>query len=211
VNKSVIGHENEPYEETPISAYELPDASDLHRDIPTKGIYVIPYDRPDTILVQTLETYSGDEVIKRCQTDWDGSPIPLGKRQASIRRIYHTALTGALPVIAAGEYLLLDKTKKEIRINNASGHYMPSNNTLEYAACLFTKKGYTVTVKKHTTSRNENMDFFKESKPLSYWMETPRENWYKVAAAAVKGGKRKTRKGKTSKQKTRRAMRRKNI
>ena len=213
VNKSILGHENESYNEKPIPIYEFPDASDLDKSyyIPSKGIYVIPYDRPETIIVGRLNPYYADEVVKRCQMQKNGSILPVELRRASINRIYHTYLTGALPVIAAGEYTMINN--KEIVINNSSGHYVPSNNTLVYAECLFQKKGYHVTVKKVSSKENKNVLFFQNSKPLDYWTK---EEWHStvepkaLGAGAIEGGKRKIKKQRTKKNKTRR-MRGKNI
>lgn len=215
VNKSIIGHENESYNEKPIPIYEFPDAFDIDKSyyIPSKGIYVIPYDRPETIIVGHLNPRFEDEVVKRCQMQKNGSILPVELRRPSINRIYHTYLTGALPVIAAGEYTIINK---EIVINNSSGHYVPSNNTLEYAECLFKKKGYSVTVKKVSSKENKNVLFFQNSKPLDYWMEKPKEEWYStvepkgLGAGVTEGGKRKIKKQRTKKHKTRR-MRGKNI
>lgn len=223
VDNTTANRENNTYSERPLPVYEVPNASEIdspaHRDIPSKCIFVIPYDRPQTILVATRTGYFGNASVKRCKTQKNGSTLPLEKRKPfKFDRIFHTFITGALPVIAAGECDFLDE--KKVKINNSSGHYIPSNNTLEYAKCLFTKKGYTVFASPVSPKKNENVPFYQDSKPLSYWLETPQEKWYTAmqpvasalgAGAGVTGGKRKTRKGKTRKGKTSRVMRRKNI
>ncbi len=51
--------------------------------------------------------------------------------------INHICLVNNRPVISAGKIIVLDE--KVLNINNASGHYQPSGESLDYIECLLKK------------------------------------------------------------------------
>lgn len=198
VNTSNLTNETNTYTETPLEIQELPDLNDYkmytHLD---KGIFVIPYDRPTTILVANPTIMGWGKKVIRCRTQRNGSTLPVSERKRSQHMIYHTFLTDGAPVLAAGEFNF--DGKNTITIQNHSGHYYPSEKTLYYAKCLLEKKGYQVVLVSRFGPRNT--EFNRNSKTLSEWKSKPYKKWY-IEMAKPKGGKRKTRK-----QKTRKSMR----
>lgn len=183
------------YDEEPFVPIELPDSNQVVKySLPNKGIYVIPYDRPDTILI-SKETIFGKELKKivRCRTQKNGTELPFEKRKFRADRIYHTYLTGANPVIAAGQFIW-NEQENTMLIDNKSGHYIPPSSVMDYAKCLFEKKGYKTVLREISNSPLHNT-VKKNFKPLSYWLSTPVSEWY---PEEKKGGKSKKR-GKTLK------------
>ncbi len=180
---------NNKYEETPFFPKELPSQKDIATFDLLSGMFVIPYDRPQTILV-AKEVLVGKKSV-RCRTQRKGE-LPYEKRKSRFARIFHTYLTEASPVIAAGEYEIQSDMKSVI-VKNDSGHYLPPAETLVYAKCLFEKKGYTVTTKAVEGNSSEST-FLRNARTLNEWSKKPYGEWYES-----EGGRRKTRRKKRSK------------
>jgi hypothetical protein len=173
------------YEEIPFVPKELPDQSGIGGFDILSGMFVIPYDRPKTILV-AKEDIPGKKSI-RCRTQRNGN-LPFNRRKRRERRVYHTYLTEAAPVIAAGEFQI-QEDMKTVNIQNDSGHYLPPVSVLEYAECLFKQKGYDVIIKPFLNVKLATSRFTTNAKTLSEWSKKPYGKWYE-------GGKRKTRRRK---------------
>ena len=191
VFKHCLVNENAPpdntYDEIPFMAKELPDQVKIKSFQLLSGMFVIPYDRPRTVLVSE-EFFPGKKSV-RCRVQRRGN-LPFDKRSRRQARIVHTYLTEAAPVIAAGEYSI-DDDMKTVTIKNDSGHYHPPPETLEYAKCVFEMKGYDVIRDPVPAPPGESL-FVKNSLPLANWLKKPYGEWYE-------GGqrKRKTRKRKS--------------
>lgn len=185
--------ENNNYKEQPLVPIELPDRNEFNKmHIPPKGIYVIPYDRPTTILIANEIPFL--KKVVKCRTQKNGSTLPFSNRKGRYPRIFHSFLTSANPVIAAGQYKW-DDNKNLMTIDNQSGHYIPPSSVMDYAKCLFEKKGYNTTVNIIANGFTRTEITKKSLRPLSYWLSTPVSEWY---SKEKQGGKSKKR-GKTLK------------
>jgi hypothetical protein len=178
------------YEEIPFFPQELPSQKEVVSFELLSGMFVIPYDRPTKILV-SKEIIPGKKSV-RCRTQRKG-PLPYERRKSRFSRIFHTYLTQASPVIAAGEYEIQPDLKTVI-IKNDSGHYLPPPETLAYAKCLFEKRGYTVLTEEIAASNASESVFMRNARTLNEWEKKPYGEWYEGD-----GGRRKTRRKKRSK------------
>ena len=178
---------NDTYVETPFIPKELPDQKEIGFFDTLSGMFVIPYDRPKTILV-SKETIPGKKSV-RCRTQRTGN-LPYQRRKKRFSRVFHTYLTEASPVISAGEFEI-EPDMKTVRINNESGHYLPPPDVLKYAKCLLEKKGYSVIIEESIPEKPFLNSFVRNAKTLNQWRNTPYGSWYE-------GGKRKTRRKRTN-------------
>jgi hypothetical protein len=161
------------YEEIPFFPQELPFQRDIAAFELLSGMFVIPYDRPKTILI-SKEVIPGKKSV-RCRTQRKGK-LPYERRKSRFSRIFHTYLTQASPVIAAGEYEIQDDLKTVI-IKNDSGHYLPPPETLAYAKCLFEKRGYTV-ITKEVEGNSSESTFLRNARTLNEWEKKEYGEWY---------------------------------
>jgi hypothetical protein len=190
--------ENNSYNETPFVPQELPDQSSIGLFDILSGMFVIPYNRPTTILV-SKEIIPGKKVV-RCRTQRRGN-LPFERRKQREKRLVHTFLSEAGPVIAAGEFEI-QEDMYTVKISNDSGHYLPPPEVLNYAKCVFQSKGYFVIPSVTFPKKKDVSPFLKNAKTLLEWEKTPYGEWYvrgtadALAAGAGTGGKRKTRRKK---------------
>ncbi len=185
------------YDETPFFPQELPSQKDIATFELLSGMFVIPYDRPKSILI-SKEVIPGKKSV-RCRTQRKG-PLPYERRKGRFPRIFHTYLTQASPVIAVGEYEIQADLKTVI-IKNDSGHYLPPPETLAYAKCLFEKKGYTV-ITKEVEGNSSESTFLRNARTLNEWEKKEYGEWYE-GEGGQRSGRRSGRRKERMKQITR--------
>jgi hypothetical protein len=98
-------------------------------------IYAIPVDEPEMVYIfnVSIESYwNNNEDFYICETS---------KKRPQVN---HNCLVNDRPVIAAGEIKVMPDGI--LQINNSSGHYRPSSNSLDYVKCLFEELGFNVEV-----------------------------------------------------------------